>query len=212
VAEIRNWRRFGPAQRLAALGHVAARRRGLGMDITPRDVLGFWFSHEAKSKWFVKDADFDREIRIRFEEAWRQGLDGAFDSWAEQPEGALALIVLLDQFPRNMFRGDPRSFASDDKALQIAEAAIAQGLDQKIGGEYRRFFYLPFEHAEDLARQQKCVAYFEAMPDDAEGLDYARRHLAIIERFGRFPHRNEVLGRATTAEEEAFLREPGSSF
>lgn len=212
VSEIRNWRHLGWAQRLTVLGRVGARRLETGMDILPRDILGFWFSAEARSKWYAKDDAFDREIRTRFETAWSQAVAGDFAAWEESADGALALVILLDQFPRNMFRGTPQAFASDPLALAATRRALDKGFDTLFEPARRLFLYLPLEHDEDLASQRRCVALLEANGDDPQGLDYARRHLAIVERFGRFPHRNAILGRVSTPEERAFLEEPNSSF
>jgi uncharacterized protein (DUF924 family) len=192
-----------------------------------RDILDFWFmpaghpEHGRLRKiWFMKDATFDAEIRARFLGDHELAAAGGCDAWAETPEGALALLILLDQVPRNLFRGEPRAFASDAKARIIAHQAIAAGHDQRLPPVQRMFVYLPFEHSEDVADQQRVVALFESLPVTPEFpleardeiIDYGRRHLAIIERFGRFPHRNAALGRATTPEERAFLEQPGSSF
>lgn len=180
--------------------------------IKPADILNFWFSPQSKANWFKRSMDFDATIRARFLAAWYQARAEDFARWADESDGALALIILLDQFPRNMFRASPLAFASDAQALDLARAAIARDFDQAQAADRRRFFYLPFEHSEDLADQKACVQFFKDRTQDPEGLDYAQRHLAVIERFGRFPHRNIVLGRLSTAEEEAYLREPGSGF
>lgn len=173
----------------------------------PTDILDFW-KQAGREAWFRKDADFDAQIRSRF-----GGLLDAFDrgelaGWDATPEGALALIILLDQFPRNLFRNDPRAFAHDADALKIADAALARGDDSQIEPALRMFFYLPFEHDETIASQDRSVALFTAL-GDAETLKYAEVHRDVIARFGRFPHRNAVLGRETTAEEQAFLDEGG---
>lgn len=192
-----------------------------------RAILDFWFlppdhpEHGRLRKvWFMKDAAFDAEIRARFLGDHEQAAAGAYDAWAETPDGALALLILLDQVPRNLFRGEARAFATDAKARAIARQAIAAGHDQRLPSVQRMFIYLPFEHSEDLADQQRVVALFESLPATTafppqardEIIDYGRRHLAIIARFGRFPHRNAALGRPSTPEERAFLEQPGSSF
>lgn len=192
-----------------------------------RDILDFWFrpvgdpEHGRLRKiWFQKDAAFDAEIRNRFLSDYEQGASGAYDAWATMPDGALALLILLDQVPRNLFRGEARAFATDAKAREIARHAVVAGLDRVLKPVQRVFLYLPFEHSEDLADQHRVVALFEALPitpefpaaAHAEIVDYGRRHLAIIARFGRFPHRNATLGRLSTEEERAFLEQPGSSF
>jgi uncharacterized protein (DUF924 family) len=182
------------------------------------EVLDFWFgdSDIARPEWFRKDTAFDDLSRQRFGGLIAQALAGAIDDWAATPEGALARIVVLDQFPRNVFRDTPRAFAGDRLALAAARALVDAGGDRLLPPRRRSFVYLPFEHAEDRAAQQTAVALFGALaaeqPDLAEALDWARRHQVVIERFGRFPHRNRVLGRVDTAEEAAFLLEPGSRF
>jgi len=167
------------------------------------DVLAFWRAAGA-DKWFKKDSAFDAEIAARFSDTQRAAAAGTLSAWAETPEGALALVIVLDQFPRNMFRGDARAFATDAQARAVAERAIARGFDQAIQAAERMFFYLPFEHSETLADQERCTALFRAT-GDADLLKWAELHADIIRRFGRFPHRNTVLGRATTREEQAFL-------
>jgi len=181
-------------------------------DITlPQSILDFWFS-AGPSKWFAKDAAFDADIATRFQPVWRQAVSGGFADWARSVNTALARVVLLDQFPRNMFRGSPDAYASDAQALAAAEDAVARGYDLAAPQQRRLFFYLPFEHSEDLGVQRRGVALCQANIDWPEALSAAARHLEIVERFGRFPHRNAVLGRHTTPEEAAFLKEPNSSF
>jgi len=183
-----------------------------------RRIHEFWFGspgspeHGRKREaWFKVDDGFDTEIRALFLNDFEAAAAGDLDAMAERSIGALALIILLDQFPRNMFRGTARAFAADSKALSIADAAVARGLDHALTDIERTFVYLPFEHSERLEDQDRSVALYEAL-GDAESLDYAVQHRVIIERFGRFPHRNAILGRQSTPEEEAFLQEPGSSF
>jgi uncharacterized protein (DUF924 family) len=171
--------------------------------VEPGDVLAFWRAAGPK-KWFAKDDAFDAEIRDRFLATYEAAANGELDDWEASPEGAFALIVVLDQFPRNMFRGDGRTFAADPLARAVADRAIARGHDQPFAPSERTFFYLPFEHSEDLADQERCVALNRAF-GDADGLKWAELHADIIRRFGRFPHRNKVLGRTTTPEEQAFL-------
>ena len=185
---------------------------------TPGDVLAFWFGappHTERGEWFRKDAAFDAAIRERFGDALARGLAGAFGEWCGEPRGALARVVLLDQFTRNAFRDTPRAFAGDARALATADDAIRRGFDVSLDRYERWFLYIPYEHSEDLAMQRRALELFGALARD-EGLDgtlrYAKRHAEIIERFGRFPHRNAILGRESTPEEIAFLREPGSSF
>jgi uncharacterized protein (DUF924 family) len=178
--------------------------------IAPADVLAFW-TEAGPDKWFGYDAGFDAEIRDRFGRAVEAARRGAYDDWAETAEGALALLILLDQFPRNLFRGSAEAYASDEKARAVACQAIARGFDEAYRPPLQRFFYMPFMHAESLVDQELCLALTQASGDD-DGAHWARVHRDVIARFGRFPHRNPVLGRATTPEEAAFLEEPHSSF
>lgn len=175
------------------------------------EVLRFWFAPAQAERWFKANVAFDREIERRFLGLIETAAAGKLEKWGTTPRGALALCILLDQFPRNIWRGAPRAFAADALARQVAAAALASGHDQALTAEERLFLYLPLEHSEDLADQERCVALMATL-GDAELLDYALRHRDIIARFGRFPHRNAILGRDSTAEELAFLREPGSSF
>ena len=189
------------------------------------EILNFWFGNptdpqgpygQQRSVWFKKDATFDDRIRQQFLPDYGRAAAGDYAPWRSQPRPCLALILLLDQVPRNLFRGNARSYATDAEALVVAEAAIAQGHDQALIPVERLFMYLPLEHSEDLVRQQRCVQLFETLvkeaPELASTLDYAYRHRDVIARFGRFPHRNDILGRATTPEEAAFLQQPGSRF
>jgi uncharacterized protein (DUF924 family) len=168
----------------------------------PQDVLAFWRA-AGPDKWFAKDAAFDAAIRARFLATYEAAAAGTL-AWDDSAEGALALLIVLDQFPRNMFRGSARAFAADPLAREIATRAIARGFDSQVVVAERGFFYLPFEHSEKLADQERCVALNRAS-GDADALKWAELHADIIRRFGRFPHRNAALGRATTAEEQAFL-------
>jgi uncharacterized protein (DUF924 family) len=174
---------------------------------SPADVLAFWRA-AGPDRWFAKDDAFDAEIRTRFLGAYEAAVAGRLAAWEETPEGALALLLVLDQFPRNMFRGSARTYAADPLARTVADRAIARGFDRVIAVPERRFFYLPFMHAEDLADQERCIALCAAA-GDTDGLAYAEQHADIIRRFGRFPHRNPVLGRGTTAEERQFLEAGG---
>ena len=171
--------------------------------ISPPDVVSFW-TDAGPERWFAKDEAFDTAIRERFLGAHEAAAAGRFADWERTPEGSLALIILLDQFPRNMFRGSTRAFATDLQALETAERAIARGDDGRVPPQLRGFFYLPHQHAEDLAVQERGVALFTAA-GDIEGKKWAEVHADIIRKFGRFPHRNAVLGRTTTPEEQAFL-------
>ena len=168
----------------------------------PQDVIDFWVG-AGPAKWFARDDAFDAAIRDRFEALHHAAARGELD-WGESAEGALALLILLDQFPRNLFRRSPHAFATDPLARSVARQAIARGFDQQTDAALRSFFYLPFEHSEDLADQDYGVGLCEAL-GDPETLKWAIVHRDIIVRFGRFPHRNVMLGRETTAEEQAFL-------
>ena len=187
----------------------------------PGPVLDFWFSERAQPLWFEKDAAFDAEIRERFGCAVGQAQSGGYQDWRRSADGTLALLILLDQMARNVHRGNAQAFAGDTRALEIAEKAIATGFDRRFAFPRRRFFYLPHEHSEDPAVQARSMALFSALAAEAdpehreeaaEQLVYARHHADIIQRFGRYPHRNAALGRASTPEELAFLKEPLSSF
>ncbi|AMA55611.1 DUF924 family protein [Bradyrhizobium sp. CCGE-LA001] len=172
-------------------------------DITPSGILAFW-REAGRARWYKRDDAFDAEIRRRFLALWQKAAAGELASWETSDEGALALVIVLDQFPRNMFRGTPQAFASDALAREVARRAIARGVDRRVDRILFEFLYLPFMHSEHLADQLHCVALFENS-DNAENLKYAREHADIIERFGRFPHRNNVLGRDSTEAEQAFL-------
>ncbi len=174
-------------------------------------VLRFWFEESTPQQWFEKSDEYDRIIEDRFGDLHREAANGDHDGWTDSADGSLALILVLDQFSRNLFRDDPRAFAQDAKALSIAKKAIAEGQDREVPEDRRVFFYVPFEHSEDLADQEDSLPYFEALANP-EYLRYAIAHRDIIARFGRFPHRNAVLGRESTADEIAFLKTPGSSF
>ena len=175
------------------------------------DVLTFWYEDCTPEDWFKKDSDFDERLRTRFGALHDQACEGLCDDWAETADGALALILLLDQFSRNLHREKQRAFAQDSKALEVARAAIKAGFDEQHTREHRLFFYVPFEHSEILADQEEGIAHFERYGDE-KTLEYAIAHRDIIARFGRFPHRNKCLGRPSTPEELAFLETPGSSF
>ena len=177
------------------------------MIASPDDVLAFW-RDAGPDKWFNKDTAFDNEIRTRFLDTYEAAAAGTLPDWEATREGALALIIVLDQFPRNMFRGSARAFAADPLALAAATRAIERGFDIATPAQERTFFYLPFEHSEDLADQERCCALFRAT-GDADLVKWAELHADIVRRFGRFPHRNAVLGRMTTVEEQAFLESGG---
>jgi uncharacterized protein (DUF924 family) len=175
------------------------------------ELLAFWFAPGEHDRWFTPDPAVDAEIARRFAPLIADAASGRLAHWIDEPRGALALCLLLDQFPRNVWRGTPRAFACDEQARRVAEEALARGHDQALAPEERLFLYLPFEHSESPADQERCVVLMGRL-GNAEWLDYAVRHRDIIARFGRFPHRNAILGRASTAEELAFLQQPGSSF
>lgn len=175
--------------------------------VSPEEVLGFWLG-AGPERWFKKDEAFDADIRARFNKLYEDAAAGELGSWEDTPEGTLALVIVLDQFPRNMFRGSALAFAADPLARAVATRAIERGFDRQVAMPCRSFFYLPFEHSERLADQERCVALMRAT-GDAEQLKWADLHADIIRRFGRFPHRNAALGRATTAEERAFLKSGG---
>jgi uncharacterized protein (DUF924 family) len=167
------------------------------------DVLAFW-REAGPDRWFAKDDAFDADIRRRFLGLWQLAADGALASWQASDDGALALVIVLDQFPRNMFRGDAKAYATDSLARDVALRAIENGVDSRLDQALRGFLYLPLNHSEDLADQERCVELF-SLTGDANSLKYALHHADVIRRFGRFPHRNRILGRSTTAEEQAFL-------
>jgi uncharacterized protein (DUF924 family) len=191
------------------------------MSPTAEAVLAFWFAEENAARWFAADAAFDAQIRTRFGAVAAAAAGGQLDGWTRTPLGWLALLILLDQFSRNLHRNDAAAWAQDQKALKLALAGIERGDDRALPPLQRVFAYLPLEHAEDLAVQQRSVALFEALCAESgaeqratfEGfLDYARRHRDVIARFGRFPHRNAVLGRPSTAQEAIYLAQPGAGF
>jgi uncharacterized protein (DUF924 family) len=185
-------------------------------------ILDFWFGApddpefgRPRKAWFTNDPAFDDEMRRRFLADYEKAARGELDALRSSAEGCLALCILLDQFPRNAFRGDPRAFATDAQAVAVAEHAIAQGFDRQLLPVQRWFLYLPYEHSEDLAHQRRAVELFGAVSEamhDPEPVEWAVKHLRVIERFGRFPHRNAVLGRTSTPEEIEFLKGPDSSF
>ena len=182
----------------------------------PADVLAFWFGSDPtvqRTQWFEEAAAFDAAC-VDLANARDLAKAGAFDDWADTPHGGLALLILLDQLSRNLHRGSAEAFAADAKARTIARAMIARGFDQALTPVERMFVYLPFEHSEDLADQDTSVRLFEVLDAtlSEKTLDHALRHRDVIRRFGRFPHRNAALGRASTADELAYLAEPGAGF
>jgi uncharacterized protein (DUF924 family) len=175
-------------------------------EATPAEIVAFWRDVGAE-RWFEKDTALDDDIRTRFLNAYEAAAEGKLAGWETSAQGALALLLLLDQFPRNMFRGDARAYATDAQARGVASRAILHGFDGAFT-DMRTFFYLPFMHSEDLADQERAVAFYRAHGAQ-DGLKWAELHADIIRRFGRFPHRNAALGRTTTAEERAFLDSGG---
>lgn len=190
--------------------------------MTIEKVINFWFGcpsepsyGQPRKEWFIKNEAFDRAVQEQLLELYQQAANHELEAWQNTAEGCLALLVLLDQVPRNIFRGQPQAFATDEKARAIANFALQQGFDGQLLPVQRWFIYLPLEHSEDLEDQNKSVELFRRLPNDPENqktLDYALKHRDIIVRFGRFPHRNAILNRESTAEETAFLQQPGSSF
>ena len=194
-------------------------------------ILGYWFGspgpltverfQQRGKMWFMRNADVDRYVREQFSDDVVRAASGALAEWEKSPRGRLGLIVLLDQFPRNMHRGSPRAFEDDAKAMKLSLEGVQQKMDAALDLFERWVFYLPLMHAEDAKMQALCVECFEGLRTDAPGplkdafvdtCNMARRHRDIVDRFGRFPHRNETLGRPSTEAETAFLREPNSSF
>ena len=180
-----------------------------------QEVLAFWFGQPPKA-WFNKDAAFDAQVAKRFGERIEAALSGALEHWRAPAQAGLARILVLDQFTRNAFRDTARAFAGDARSLQTARALVASGADRALNGVQRQFAYLPFEHAEDLSHQRTAVQLFQQLaidePARAELLTWAQRHLDVVARFGRFPHRNAALKRSSTDQELAFLQGPGSRF
>ena len=175
------------------------------------EVLSFWFEENGPKQWWTRDPQFDAEIRSRFGALHGRAVLGQLYGWRDTPEGRLAEIIVLDQFSRNLYRDDARAFAADGMALALAQEAVRVGADQAVSPVRRQFVYMPYQHSESPRIHEEAMRLFESL-EDPESLDFERRHKAIIDRFGRYPHRNEVLRRPSTDEEIAFLREPGSSF
>ncbi|MEO7151620.1 MAG: DUF924 family protein [Burkholderiaceae bacterium] len=193
------------------------------LDPRAREVLDFWFGApgsaeygSARTQWFAKDTAFDADVRSRFGDLIERALDGRLDAWERTPPSALARILLLDQYTRNAYRDTPRAFSGDARALAAARQLVASGDDATLPPFQRAFVYLPYEHSETLAVQDEAVRLFERLgaeaPDQAGLMEWAVRHRAVVARFGRFPHRNVILGRVSTADESAFLDGPGSRF
>jgi uncharacterized protein (DUF924 family) len=178
---------------------------------TPDEVLAFWVSDATSKHWFARSDEFDARLRDVLGPLHARAAAGELDDWTATPRGALALVILLDQAPRNLFRGSAQAFATDPAALRHARAVVDAGLDRDMTESERVFLYLPFEHTEDLADQNRCIELCSALPTPMYR-EFAVRHRDIIARFGRFPHRNALLGRDSTPEELEFLKQPGSSF
>ena len=177
------------------------------------EILQFWFVDIDHSCWFKKNPEFDRQLEQRFGELLALAKNDQFDDWCDTPRGHLALIILLDQFSRNIYRGSPESFEADPKALQLALDGIEKRFDEQLSPEERSFFYLPLRHAESLEMQELGLAKTRELNDAGYGTDkYALSHLATIERFGRFPHRNFVLGRRNTPDEDEYLKDKSAGF
>ena len=197
---------------------------------SPAEILDLWFPDDrerANKMWWGKDPAFDAELRERFGPLLARAKAGELEDWAERASGRLALIILIDQFSRNIFRGDPETYAADAQARALTLEGLERGHDRELPLIQRLFFYMPLEHSEELEHQERCVALCEALAAEAKAdsslsedevktfvgfIDFAVRHRDIVARFGRFPHRNELLGRASTPEEVEFLTQPGSSF
>ena len=174
-------------------------------------ILTFWFEEITPQHWFKKDDAFDKELRERFGDYVADALGGRLDQWAQTEDGCLALILLLDQFTRNIHRGTPLSFAGDDMAVALSLRAVKQGYVTETGGARNHFFLMPLMHSEELTIHDQALPLFKTYTNEMT-YDYAVRHRDIIEKFGRYPHRNAILGRPSSAEEIAFLEQPGSSF
>jgi uncharacterized protein (DUF924 family) len=188
-------------------------------DVT--NILNFWFGetpetqNQHRKKWFAKSPDFDREIRSQFLRLHQQAAAGQLGFWQTTPESCLALIIVLDQFSRNLFRDHPQAFANDTQALQAAQQAIDLGFDLQLTPQHCAFLYMPFMHSEDLSAQERSIVLFKklaALPETQSYFDYAIRHFQVIQQFGRFPHRNQILGRVSSPAEVEFLQQPGSRF
>lgn len=191
------------------------------MTSAPQDVLDFWFARGNAARWFARDATFDAAIRARFGDTLAAAACGQLDGWADMPAGWLALLIVIDQFSRNFYRGGPQAWACDARAQALATAGIERRMDAALPPLQRVFAYLPLEHAEDFALQRHSVTLFRALVAQASAaerdsfesyLDYAQRHCEVIARYGRFPHRNAALGRISTAYEEAYLAQPDAGF
>ena len=171
---------------------------------SPQSIVEFWFSDKVRPLWFQSTPEFDAELRIRFESLWQAAGQGSLDDWVETPEGALALVIVLDQLPLNIYRGEALGFSTEAKAREIATRAVERKLDADLTDEQKAFLYMPFMHSESMEDQDKSVALYDAA-GLAENLKFAQHHRDIIRRFGRFPHRNKILGRHSTQAELDYL-------
>lgn len=181
---------------------------------TPREVLDFWFHDAHRELWWTRNDDFDAKIRERFGQATEDAATGKFDAWVKEPEGALALIILLDQFPRNLYRGSPRTWAHDAKAREMTREVLKRGHDDHFSDPHaKNFLYLPLMHSEEAEDQAQCLRLVsDRIPDHEAAVRSAHEHKAVIDRFGRFPHRNEILGRPNTPDEEEYLSDPSENW
>ncbi|WP_129140042.1 DUF924 family protein [Modicisalibacter coralii] len=180
-------------------------------ETTAQTILDFWFNGLTPRQWFAKDAALDRQIAQRFQAVFEAARAGELWTWRQSPQGRLAEILILDQFSRNLYRDRPEAFAQDPQALVLAQEAVAHHADRHLEGPRRAFLYMPYMHSESLAIHDEALRLFD-QPGLEDNLKYERRHREILVRFGRYPHRNAILGRASTDEERAFLEQPGSSF
>lgn len=178
---------------------------------TARNILDFWFDESVEPMWFKKDAAFDRQVEENFLDTYELAARGGLANWKDRPKETLALIILLDQFPRNMFRNSSRAFATDKLAVELTKYAISRNFDADLSIKERIFLYMPLMHSERLEDQEKAIEVYTQLGKE-DNLEYALKHKEIIDRFGRFPHRNKILGRESTAAEKLFLSQPGSSF
>ncbi|MEA3303854.1 MAG: DUF924 family protein [Pseudomonadota bacterium] len=174
----------------------------------PNTILDFWFSDEVEALWFRSTQSFDREIRDKFESLWQQGCNGELSPWEQTPQGSLALVILLDQLPLNMFRDQPQSFITEQASRDVAHRAIEKGFDKQLDNRHKHFLYMPLMHSEELSDQNRSVALLEAA-GMTDNLRWAKHHRDIIARFGRFPHRNQILNRKSTSEELEWLKSGG---
>jgi uncharacterized protein (DUF924 family) len=177
------------------------------MSLTPEDILNFWFYEIGRERWFVEDRTLDSQIREKFQPLYEQAVTDNLKTWEATPEGSLALLLLLDQFPRRMFRGTSRAFESDERALDLARDSIVKHFDDRIDRQFKLFFYLPFLNSENMGDQRLALFYIRERIKEVDWLERAEQHFNIIQRFGRFPERNPVLGRELTPEEKEFLKQ-----